>query len=291
MAEVKKAIILASDLGAEFLPLSKVVPKGLLPLVDKPLIYYLLQEIKNSGIERVVFVLNSQKKEIESFLKRDLKLERILKKKGKKEHLVELQNLEELQKGLSISYVFQEKPLGPGYAILKTKEKIKNEPFAVLSCNDIIESKKPAISQLLQVFKTCQKPVLGLYRAPKEKGDFYEVVEVEKIAHRLFKIKKIIEKPMLEKTSFDLGILDKYILTPEIFDYLEKEKPSEKGEITLTGALGNLLRDGKIVYGYEIEGRWLECRDKMGWLRSHLYLLLKHPQFGEELKKYLKEII
>jgi len=273
------------------LPLSKIVQKELWPLVDKPIVQYLLQESKISGITQVIFILNSEKKQVLSYFKRAPELEKILKKRKEDRALVELKNLQDLQKGLSITFISQEKPLGDGHAIFQAKEKIGKEPFVVLSCNDIIESRMPCILQLLKVFKTCQRPVVGLYRLPKEKVGSYKVVEVEKIAHRLFKLKKITEKSSSEKTSFDLAVIDKYVLTPEIFDYLETQKQNEKGEIALRDALENLLRDGKMVYGYEIEGRWLECKDKLSWLKSHLYLSLKHPQFGAELKKYLKEII
>jgi len=291
MAEIKKAIVLVAGLGTRFLPLSRVVPKELWPLVDKPIIQYLLQEIKDAGITQIVFVLNPEKKELLSYFKRDLRLEKFLKKRKKEKFLVEMKNLQELQKGLSLSYVFQEKPLGNGHAILQAKEKIGKEPFAVLFCDDIVESETPCILQLLKIFKTCQKPIIALHKTPKEKISSYGVVEVEKIAHRLFKLKRIIEKPLPEKAPSDLAVVGKYILTSEIFDYLKAQKTGKNREIILTDALENLLRDGKIVYGYEIEGRWLECGNKLDWLKSHLWLSLKHPQFGEELKKYLKEII
>lgn len=291
MAEIKKAIVLVAGLGTRFLPLSRVVPKELWPLVDKPIIQYLLQEIKDAGITQIVFVLNPGKKEPLSYFKRDLKLEKVLKKRKKEKFLVEMRNLQELQKGLSLSYVFQEKPLGTGHAILQAKEKIGKEPFALLFCDDIVESKTPCILQLLKIFKTCQKPIVALCRVSKGKISSYGAVEVEKIAHRLFKLKRIVEKPLPEKAPSDLAIVGKYILTSEIFDYLKAQEMQKSGEIILTDALENFLRDGKIVYGYEIEGKWLECGNKLDWLKSHLWLSLKHPQFGEELKKYLKEII
>lgn len=289
--EIKKAIILVAGLGTRFLPLSKVVSKELWPLVDKPIVHYLLQEAKLSGINQIVFVLSPERKEILSYFKEAPGLEKILRKRKRDQALVELKNLQELQKDLSISRVFQQKPLGDGHAILRAQEKIGKEPFTVLFCDDIVESKTPCLLQLLKIFKTCQRPVIALSRVSKEKIPSYGIVQVEKIANRLFKIKKIFEKPPIEKAPSDLAILGKYVLIPEIFDYLKTQKPNERGEIILADALENSLKDGKIIYGYEIEGKWLECGEKMSWLKSHLYLSLKHPQFGEELKKYLKEIM
>ena len=291
MAEVKKAIILAGGLSNRFLPLSKVVTRELLPLVDKPIIHYLLQELKASGIAQVVFVLNPEKEHILSYFEKNPKLEKDLKKEKQDELLLGLGNLKELQKGLSISFVFQDKPLGDGDAILQAKSKIGKEPFIVLFCDDIVESRVPCALQLLRVFKTCQRPVMALSRVSKQRASFFGIVGVEKIAHHLFKIKKIIEKPLLGKAPSDLAVVGKYVLTPEIFDYLKNQKPNSKGKIILTDALESLLQDGKIIYGCEIDGKWLPCGDKLDWLKSNLWLCLKDSNFGPEIKKYLKEII
>jgi UTP--glucose-1-phosphate uridylyltransferase len=144
--------------------------------------------------------------------------------------------------------------------------------------------------QLAKIFKTCQKPVLSLYRLPKERIPFYGIVKVEKIASRLYKIKETVEKPTLEKAPSDLAIVGKYILTPEVFDYLKRAEPNEKGEIILADTFEKMNKEGKIVYGYEFEGKWLECGNKLEWLKTNLHMSLKHPQFGPELRKYLKEI-
>lgn len=291
MSEVKKAIIVAGGLGARFLPLSKTVPKQLWPLVDKPIIQYIVEELRASGISQIVFVLGPESKQILSYFEKSPKLERILKKRKKEKSLIELESLKELQKGISISFALQQKPLGDGHAILQAKEKIGKVPFVVLFGDDLVESKIPCTAQLLKVFKTCQRPIVALDRVPREQVPLFGMVETEKIAHRLFKLKRIIEKPLPSKVSSDLVVVGKYVLTPDVFDYLKKQKPDQRDEITLADALANLLRDGKIVYGYEFEGEWLSCGDKLAWLKSHLRLCLDHPQFGEELKKYLKEII
>lgn len=288
--EITKAIIPAAGLGTRFLPLSKIVTKELWPLVDEPVIQYLLREIKDSGITEVIFILSPDNKKILDYLKPSPEIEKILKKRKKDKLLADFKNFEELFKNISFDYVIQKKPLGDGHAILQAAKIVKDEPVAVLFADDIVDSEIPCFVQLAKVFKTCQKPVISISRLPKEKLFSYGVVGVEKIADRLFKIKKIIEKPSLEQAPSDLAVAGKYILTPEVFDYLKKAKPGPRGEIILAEVLGDMLKEGKLIYGYEFEGKWLECGDKLAWLKSFLYFSLKHPQYGPELKKFLEEI-
>jgi len=288
---IKKAIIPIAGLATRFLPLSKVVPKELWPLVDAPMVQYIVAEAKKSGIQEIIFVLSHEKKKVLDYLKPSPKIEKILKERKKESILTEVKNSEELFKNISFSYVLQKKPLGDGHAILQAAKVAGSEPVACMFGDDVIESKTPGILQLANVFKTCQKPVIALCRLPKEKVPHYGIVGVEKIAHCLYKIKKIVEKPSLETAPSNLAIIGRYILTPEVFDYLKRAKPTKKGEIILAEVFNNqMLKDGKVIYGYELEGEWLECGDKLRWLKSHLYLSLKHPKFGPELKKYLKEI-
>jgi len=287
--EITKAILPIAGLGTRFLPLSKVLPKELWPLVDIPAIQYIVEEAKASGIKQIIFVINPEKKVVLDYFKRSPKLEKILKEKKRDQFLKELKNLTDLCQNLSFSYVLQKKPLGDGHAVLQAKKIVGQEPVAGLWGDDIVDSKVPCLLQLTKIFKTCQKPVIALYRLPKEKLPFYGIVGVEKIANRLYKIKKIVEKPTPEAAPSDLAIVGKYILTSEVFGYLKKAKPSEKGEIFLSETFDKMIKDGKIIYGYEIEGKWLECGNKLGWLESHLYLSLKHPEFGPKLREYLKE--
>ncbi len=155
--------------------------------------------------------------------------------------------------------------------------------------DDVIISQTPCTKQLTQIFRTALKPVISLCRVPQEKLSFYGVVDIEKIARRFFKIKKIVEKPSPGSAPSDLVVVGRYILTPEVFDYLKKTKPTKRGEIILADALAKMLQDGKLLYGYEIEGDWMECGDKMRWLRSNVFLSLKHPVFGKEIREFLKE--
>jgi len=291
MIEIKKAIIPIAGLGTRFLPLSKVVPKELWPVVDKPVIQYIIEEAKLSGISEIIFVTSPGKKIISDYFKESPAIEKILKERKKDHILTELKGLKELCEGISFSYVIQKKPLGDGHAVLQAEDKIGKECVAVLFADDVVDTDTPCLSQLIKVFKACEKPVVALYKLPKERLPFYGIVEVEKIANRFYKIKKIVEKPSSEEAPSDLAIVGKYILTPEVFSYLKKVKTGKRGEIILADALDKMLKDGKIVYGYEFEGQWLECGNKLGWLQSFFHLSLKHQEFGPQLRNFMKQFL
>jgi UTP--glucose-1-phosphate uridylyltransferase len=292
---VRKVVIPIAGLGTRFLPLSKILPKELWPLVDKPVIQYIVEEAKNSGICDIIFVISPEKRVVldyfkKYYLQKSPKLEKTLKERKKQEPLKELINLEELCRDLNFSFVLQKKPLGDGHAILQARDLVGQEPFAVLFGDDIVDSKIPCILQLTKIFKTCQKPVIALQRVPRERLSSYGVVGVEKIANRLFKIKKFVEKPSIETAPSDLAIVGKYILTPEVFDYLKRTKPLKSGEIILANAFAKMIEDGKMIYGYEFEGEWLECGTKEGWVQCSFQVALKHPKFSPQLKGVLKRI-
>jgi len=288
--EVKKAIIPLAGFGTRFLPLSKSLPKEFFPLVDKPIIQYILNEVKNSGIEEVVFVVSPRQKMILEHFKKSPDIEKFLSKRNKQEILKEFKEFEGLFENIAFNFVVQKEALGDGHALLQAASKIKNNPVAVSFGDDIIDCENPALMQLINIFKTCSAPVIGLKSLPKEKIPSYGSVAVEKIAHNLYKIKKIIEKPSLSEIPSNLVIVGKYILTPDVFDYLKKSEPSQKGEIILAEVFAKMLNDGKTIYGYELKGEWLECGDKMKWLKSFLYFSLKDPKFGKELREYIKTI-
>jgi len=288
--EVKKAIIPVAGLGTRFLPLSKSLPKEFFPLVDKPIIQYIIEEVKKSGIEEIVFVVSPKQKMILEHFKKSPEIEKFLAKRNKPAILKEFKEFEELFEGLTFSFVTQKEPLGDGHAILQGASKVKGQPIAVSLGDDIIDSDTPAILQLINIFKTCSAPVVALKELPRDKVPAYGSVAVEKIAHNLYKIKKIIEKPTPEEIPSNLVIVGKYILTPDVFSYLKKAEPSKKGEIILAEVLDKMLNDGKTIYGYELKGEWLECGDKLKWLKSFMYFALKDPRYSEELKRYIKTI-
>jgi len=290
--DIKKAIIPVAGLGTRFLPLTKAIPKPILPLADRPMIDYIVEEAKKSGIERVVFVLSNDKNNILDYFKKNSKLENILEKRNQKDILKSLKELDKEIENISFSSVIQSIPKGDGDAILKAQKIIGKDACGVLFGDDIILSKVPALEQLSNIFKTCQKPIICLKKVPKDMLSSYGVVKVDKIANRLYKIKDIIEKPKKEEDIHsDLAIVGRYIITPLVFEYLKKVNSNHKGEIILAQAFKDMLKDGKIVYGYEIEGEWLECGNKANWLKSNLRICLQHPEFGPMLKDYLKKIL
>ncbi len=292
-AEVKKAVILTAGLGTRFLPLSKVLPKEFWPLVDKPIIQYIIEEAKSSGIKKIIFVKSPDRKGKEDILGKYFKdsseLERLLKKRGKHQLLKELQILKNIRKKLSFSEVLQKEPLGDGHAVLQAKNALGKEAVALLFADDIVDSKVPAIKQLIRVYKKYRRPVIALYRLPKKSLPFYGIVAVKKIKGRTYKIKGIVEKPSNKEAPSSLAIVGKYILTPEVFQYLQKRKGSKNGEIILAEVFQDMITDGKEIYGYELEGKWLECGNKLAYLKSSFYLSLKNPKFRKELKKFSRK--
>jgi len=288
--EVKKAIIPIAGLGTRFLPLSKSISKEFFPLVDKPIIQYIIDEMKKSGIEEIVFVVSPKQKLILEHFKKSPELEKFLIKRNKQDILKEFREFESLFEGITFDFVTQKEALGDGHALLQAAKKIKKDSVAVSFGDDIIDSETPAILQLINIFKTCSAPVVALKQLPRERVPAYGSVEVEKIANNLYKIKKIIEKPKLEEIPSNLVIVGKYILTPDVFGYLKKAEPSNKGEILLAEVFEKMLNEGKTVYGYELKGEWLECGDKLKWLKSFIYFALKDPRYSDELKRYIKNL-
>ena len=288
--DIVKTIIPLGGLATRFLPLSKVLPKEFWPLVEKPLIQYAVEELKNSGVTNIVFVVNSLNKDlIGEYFASFPSLEKALEEQKREELLESLRKVEKLIQGLSFSFVAQTKPQGDGNAILLAKKYIGEDPCVVLYPDDVIASDVPATLQLAKTFKTAQKPVLGLVSLPQEKLAAYGVVGAEKIATRLYKIKKLVEKPATpEAAPSNLVSVGRRILTSEVFDYLKKAKPNKKGEVVLGEVLGEMAKDGKILYGYELEGKWLECGEIKSWLYSFVRTTLLHPTYGKDIQKLLR---
>ena len=272
MTEITKAIVPAAGLATRFLPISKAVSKEFLPLVDKPLIHYALEEMRDSGVKHVIFVVDARNlKFLSEYLKRPPSLEKFL------------------FEGISFSFVQQTKPLGEGHAILQAQKLIGEEPCFVLSSDDVIESKVPCLAQLAKIFATAQCPVTGLFQLPEEQLYSYGVCGGEQIARRLTKIRKIVEKPEPGTAPSNLAMPGRRIITPDVFDCLKKAKPNKKGEISFSETLGNMVQEGRVMYGYELEGKWLQCGNKKAWLKSNLYLTLSSKEFGKELRQFIKD--
>ncbi len=286
MIKPKKAIITLAGLGIDFLPLSQTTPKELWPLADKPLLHYIVKEAIESGMEELIFVVKKEHKDIVNYFKVDSKLEKILKEKKANVILEEMKNLQEMVKDVSISSIVQKKPSGDAQAVLQAVSPSEEEPVVVIFADDVVFSKKPVTLQLKEVFKTPQKPIIALSSVKDELLPFHGVVKGEKIANKYFKIKDIVEKPSISEAPSNLAVKGRYILTPDFLTTLKQGK-----RVFLADALKDYLKSGKVVYGYETEGNWLESNNKLDWMKSNLYTCLNHPYYGTELKKYLKKII
>lgn len=288
--EVKKVVIPVAGLGTRFLPMTRIMPKAVLPVVDEPMAAWIVKEAKESGINDITFVISEDTKITLDYFKPKTKLAQTLEKRGSLDLLEKLRKMEKSFEGINFSFAVQPEPRGDGDAVLKAKKQVEKEPFGVLFHDDIFFGKQPAISQLIKVFQTSQKPVIGLKKVSQEKLPAYGVASVEKIATHLYKIKKIVEKPKSGEAPSDLAFCGRYILTPDIFHYLGKTSLTPKGELILAEAFSEMLNDGKVIYGCEIEGDWLECGKTADWLKSSIFLALQHKEYGPAIREWLKKL-
>ncbi len=284
--KIKKAIMPVAGFGTRFLPATKAQPKEMLPIVDKPIIQYLVEEAVAAGIEEIIFVTGRGKRAIEDHFDYSFELEQTLVEKNKLDRLKEIYKLPTLAK---FAFVRQPKPLGDGDAILKARHLIGDEPCAILFGDDIVDFEKPCIGQLMEVFEKYGDPVMALEKIPKEEVCKFGVVQPNKISERTYEIKDLVEKPAIEKAPSNLTIVGKYIITPDVFDELEKVKPGKDGEIRLADALKSLI-SRKAVYGYEFEGRRYDCGSKLGFLEATVEFALKHGELNGRFRDYLKSL-
>ncbi len=284
--KIKTAIIPIAGMGTRFLPLSKVLPKELFPLADKPILQYIIEEAVDSGIEKIVFVVKPGHTKTLDYFKKEKSPKQSLK--GKENVLREVKKLNNILERVSFSFVYQKHPLGDGHAVLMAEKEVKNKPCAVLFCDDVIESKTPCLSQLIKVYLKYKNPVLALYKVPNERIPSYGIVKAKKGKGNVYQIKEIKEKPKINAAPSNLAIVGKYIITPKVFDFLKKSFLA-KGEVRLSGAFDQMIKKGYRIDGCKIKGKWLECGDKISYLKSNFYLSLKHPNFGKELGKFLKK--
>lgn len=285
--KIKKAIIPVAGFGTRFLPATKAQPKEMLPVVDKPVIQYLVEEAVDSGIEEIIFVTGRGKRAIEDHFDKSFELERTLVEKDKQELLKEVKQVAKLAK---FSYVRQPEPLGDGHAILCAKHLVyPDEPVAVLFGDDLIDSSVPALKQLMDVYEKYSDPVIALCRVPKEDVHRFGVVDGIDVGERTHEIKKFVEKPKTEDAPSDLIAVGKYIITPEVFTQLEASV-NDEGEIRLANAFVRVLENGKVIYGHEVQGDRYDCGDKFGFVQATLQMGLKHPEIKDQLKTYISQI-
>ncbi|MFQ5441729.1 MAG: UTP--glucose-1-phosphate uridylyltransferase GalU [Thermodesulfobacteriota bacterium] len=281
--KITKAIFPAAGFGTRFLPATKAIPKEMLPLVDKPLIQYCVEEAKESGLEEIIIVTGMGKTAIEDHFDTSVELELLLKKKNNKEILKMIERVSEL---VHFAYTRQKEPMGLGHAIQITKNLVGSEPFAVFLGDDIIDSKVPAMKQLLGVFKKKKSSVLAVERVPRKKASLYGIIKGVKVAPGTFKVVDLVEKPKGTPPS-NLAVIGRYILTPGIFDALDRTKRGRGGELQLTDGLKTLLKT-EDIYAYEFEGTRYDAGNKLGFLEANVAFALKRPDLKREFKRFLK---
>lgn len=284
--KIRKAVFPVAGLGTRFLPATKASPKEMLPLVDKPLIQYVVEEAIEAGIKQIVMITGRGKNAIEDHFDISFELEHVLRGKNQNGKLEEIQRISNL---VDFCYIRQKEPLGLGHAILRAKEIIGNEPFAVLLGDDIIYSDIPAIKQLMDAYEKYNSSIIGVEEIEKKYIFNYGVIEHKQIANNVYQISNLVEKPLPDKAPSNLAIIGRYILTPEIFDILEKTKPGRGGEIQLTDGLKSMLRN-QVIYGYKFEGKRYDAGDKLGFLKATVEYALRRPDLGEEFRNYLKSL-
>lgn len=289
--KVRKAVFPAAGLGTRFLPATKAMPKEMLPLVDKPLIQYGVEEALHSGMPNIIIVTGRGKSAIEDHFDVSFELEHLLESRKKKDLLNTVRAVSDM---IDVSYIRQKEALGLGHAVLRAKDLVANEPFAVVLSDDVIDAEIPCLRQLLDIYDFYGASVLALMEVPKDSISAYGVVDAEPVTHqgstgKLFRIRNMVEKPKAEDAPSNLAIIGRYILTPEIFKSIESIEPGRGGEIQLTDALKHLLRS-RPVYGYKFEGKRYDAGDKLGFLTATVEFALQRHDLGGPFRQYLKSL-
>jgi UTP--glucose-1-phosphate uridylyltransferase len=286
MGKVRKAIIPAGGFGTRMLPATKVVPKELLPVVDKPLIQFIVEEIADSGIEEVILVTGREKGAIEDHFDSFIELELFLEKKKKADLLNMVRRLSGMVRIVSVRQPY---PMGLGHAILCAQSLINNEPFAVLLPDDLIISETPCIAQLLRVHEEFDAPVIAVQSVPNESVMQYGIIKPELVRDRLHRITDMIEKPRLSEAPSNLAIIGRYVLPPEIFPLLHQTAAGAGGEIQLTDAI-RLLLDKMPVFGLQYEGIRFDAGNRAGFITANIFLGLEHPEVKDELRAFMRTL-
>lgn len=285
MKKVKKAIIPAAGLGTRFLPATKAMPKEMLPIVDKPTIQYIVEEAIESGIEDIIIVTSNTKRAIEDHFDTNFELEENLRRSGKTDLLKKVKEAE-----VDIHYIRQKEPKGLGHAVWCARKFIGDDPFAVLLGDDIVRAETPGLKQLINKYEETGCSIVGVQKVPEEETERYGIVDpIEKIG-RLYQVKEFVEKPKREEAPSNLAIMGRYVLTPEIFTYLDKHKIGAGGEIQLTDAI-QMLNEEQKVYAYDFEGKRYDVGEKMGFVKTTIDFALEKEEMREELYKFLLEKI
>ncbi len=287
---IRKAVFPAAGLGTRFLPATKAQPKEMLPLVDKPIIQYGVEEARASGVDVIIIVTGRGKAAIEDHFDVSYELEKVLEARNHTDLLKTVRAISDL---LHVCYVRQKEALGLGHAILMSRELVGDEPFAVLLADDIVDSEVPCLRQMVEIYERYGQSVVAITEVPPENISAYGVIAgtpVPDSGGRLFDIISLVEKPPADQAPSNLAIIGRYILTPEVFEELENTTPGAGGEIQLTDGLRGLLARGQKIYGYKFEGRRHDAGDKLGFLVATVELALKREGLGDRFRDYLKSL-
>ncbi len=288
---VRKAVFPAAGWGTRFLPATKAQPKEMLPLVDKPVIQYAVEEAVAAGIEQVIIVTSSQKRAIEDHFDIDFELEQLLEQRGDVEMLRRIRHISDLAQ---VAYVRQKEQLGLGHAVLVAKELVGHEPFAVILSDDVVVGDRPCIGQLIHAYEQTHSSVVAVMEVPPEETRRYGVIgtqdeDTPRDDRRLHRVSRLVEKPDPAEAPSNLAIIGRYVLTPKIFDKLEQTPKGAGGEIQLTDAIEALMEE-QAVYAYEFEGTRYDAGTTMGWLKASVELALQRPELATEFRDYLRTL-
>jgi UTP--glucose-1-phosphate uridylyltransferase len=286
---VRKAVFPAAGLGTRFLPATKAQPKEMLPLVDKPIIQYGVEEALASGCDQIIIITGRGKTAIEDHFDVSYELEKMLEERGKTELLSIVRQISDM---IHVAYVRQKEAMGLGHAVLMARELVGNEPFAVLLADDVIDAKKPCLRQMMDVFEESQCSIIATQEVNGPAISSYGVLDAQKIEGkfdgRAFDVRSMVEKPKQEEAPSNLAIIGRYILTPTIFETLERTPLGAGGELQLTDGLRGLLSAGEKIYGYTFEGKRHDAGDKLGFLKATVEFALKRPDLGPDFAEYLR---
>jgi UTP--glucose-1-phosphate uridylyltransferase len=285
--QVRKAVFPAAGLGTRFLPATKAQPKEMLPLVDKPIIQYVIEEAVAAGLTNIIIVTGRGKNAIEDHFDTSYELEKLLEARGKSDLLEQVRAIS----NMTVSYVRQGETLGLGHAVLVAKDLVGDEPFAVLLGDDIIDSAVPCMKQMVDVFERKRDPVIAVYKVPRDEIDAYGVIDgvPDPEDDRVYRIRDLVEKPAAHEAPSDLAIIGRYILTPDIFEALERTPRDGGGEIQLTNGI-RALKDQRPLYGYRFEGVRHDAGNKLGFLKATVEFALKREDLGGPFRDYLKSL-
>ena len=288
-AKVRKAVFPAAGLGTRFLPATKALPKEMLPVVDKPIIQYGVEEALNSGIQNIIIVTGRGKSAIEDHFDVSFELEYLLESRKKKDLLAIVRGITDM---INVAYIRQKEALGLGHAVLRASELVGDEPFAVVLADDVIEAETPCLRQLLDIYNFFSTPVLAVMEVPRESISSYGCIDADPVMHngsndRVYRIRDLVEKPKASEAPSNLAIIGRYVLTPDIFESLQTIDPGSGGEIQLTDAIRHLGRS-RPIYAYRFEGTRYDAGDKLGFLKATVEYALRRHDLGGPFREYLK---